>query len=82
VAAISGLTDMDAITLSTSKMAADGAIVTSTAWRAIVIATIANLVFKGGIVASVGGPKLLARIAPLFGINILVGLLLLAFWPG
>lgn len=82
VAAVSGLTDMDAITLSTSRMAHEGTIATGTAWRAIVIATIANLVFKGGIVAVLGGPMLRTRIAALFGINIVVGVLLLLFWPG
>ncbi len=81
VAAVSGLTDMDAITLSTSRMAAQGAVDTGTAWRAIVIAIIANLVFKGGLVAVLGGRKLLARIAALFGINIVVGVLILLFWP-
>ncbi len=82
VAAISGLTDMDAITLSTSRMAVEGSVSTSTTWRVIVIATIANLLFKGGIVAVLGGRKLLARIAMLFGINIAAGVALLLFWPG
>lgn len=82
VAAVSGLTDMDAITLSTSRMSAEGALAPATAWRLIVVAAIANLVFKGGIVAALGGPRLFARIAVLFGLNILVGALLLVFWPG
>jgi uncharacterized membrane protein (DUF4010 family) len=81
VAAISGMTDMDAITLSTSKMAAQNTLETGTAWRAIIIATIANLLFKAGIVAVLGGRALLARVAVLFGINILVGVGLLLFWP-
>jgi uncharacterized membrane protein (DUF4010 family) len=81
VAAISGLTDMDAITLSTSRMAANNAIETSTSWRAIIVAAIANLTFKTGIIAVLGGSTLLARVATLFGINILVGVLLLLFWP-
>jgi len=82
VAAISGLTDMDAITLSTSRMAAEGSLAASTAWRAIVVAAIANLVFKGGLVAAIGGPSLVKRVAPLFGVTILVGLALLFAWPG
>ena len=82
VAAISGLTDMDAITLSTSKMAAEGAVASATAWRAIIIACIANLLFKTGIVAVLGGPTLLGRVASLFGVNIAVGILLLVLWPG
>jgi uncharacterized membrane protein (DUF4010 family) len=81
VAAISGLTDMDAITLSTSRLAAEGVIATTTAWRAIIIATIANLVFKAGIVALLGGPALLARVGTLFAINAAVGGLLLVLWP-
>jgi uncharacterized membrane protein (DUF4010 family) len=81
VAAISGLTDMDAITLSTSRMAVQGSVSTSTAWRVIVIATIANLLFKGGIVAVLGGRRLLARVAMPFGISIAAGILLLLFWP-
>jgi uncharacterized membrane protein (DUF4010 family) len=82
VAAISGLTDMDAITLSTSRMSAEGALSPATAWRAIVVAAIANLVFKCGIVAVLGGRRLLARVALLFGFNVLVGALLLVLWPG
>jgi uncharacterized membrane protein (DUF4010 family) len=81
VAAISGLTDMDAITLSTSRMAADGLIATATAWRAIIVATIANLAFKAGIVAFLGGMALAARVGVLFGINIAVGVALLLVWP-
>ncbi len=68
VAAISGLTDMDAITLSTSRMAARGAVETGAAWRAIVIASMANLAFKAGIVAAVGGRAIFVRIVPVFGI--------------
>lgn len=82
VAAVSGLTDMDAITLSTSRMSAEGALAPATAWRAIVVAAIANLLFKGGIAGVLGGRRLFARVALLFGVNILVGVLLLVLWPG
>jgi uncharacterized membrane protein (DUF4010 family) len=81
VAAVSGLTDMDAITLSTSRMAASGALATETTWRAIVIATIANLACKAGIVALLGGPALFRRIAVLFGIQASAGIALLLLWP-
>lgn len=77
VAAISGLTDMDAITLSTSRMAARGAVETSAAWRAIVIASMANLVFKAGIVAVVGGRAVFMRLLPIFGMVFGVGVALL-----
>lgn len=81
VAGISGLTDMDAITLSTSRMASQSDLSADTAWRAIVVATIANLVFKAGIAGALGGRVLFARLAVLFGINILVALALLVLWP-
>jgi uncharacterized membrane protein (DUF4010 family) len=77
VAAISGLTDMDAITLSTSRMAARDGIDTGAAWRAIVIASLANLVFKAGIVAVVGGRAIFVRLLPIFGIIFSVGVVLL-----
>ena len=44
-------------------MAASAAIETSTSWRAIIVAAIANLAFQAGLVAVVGGPTLLARVA-------------------
>jgi uncharacterized membrane protein (DUF4010 family) len=81
-AAISGLTDMDAITLSASGMAARGAVSTSVAWRAIVIATISNLLFKAAVVAVLAGSPMARRIAVMFAIEIAVGLALLAMWPG
>lgn len=77
VAAISGLTDMDAITLSTARMAARDAVDTGVAWRAIVVASMANLVFKAGIVAVVGGRAIFVRLLPIFGIVFGVGMLLL-----
>jgi uncharacterized membrane protein (DUF4010 family) len=72
---------MDAITLSTAQMVNNSRLEADTAWRAIIIATIANLTFKGGIVAVMGGRVLLRRVALLFGINIMVGIGILLFWP-
>jgi len=77
VAAVSGLTDMDAITLSTARMAARDAVEAGVAWRAIVIASMANLVFKAGIVAVVGGRAIFVRLLPIFGIIFGVGVALL-----
>jgi len=81
-AGISGLTDMDAITLSTSRLAAGGSIEASTAWRAIVIAAIANLIFKGVVVATLAGSALARRIWMFFGIQMAAGIALLLLWPG
>ena len=81
VAVVSGLTDMDAITLSTARLAADGQLTTETAWRAIVIASMSNLVFKGGAVAVLGSPALRRKIAVLFGLALAAGGVILVAWP-
>jgi uncharacterized membrane protein (DUF4010 family) len=81
VAALSGLTDMDAITLSTARLVSGGGLDPGTGWRAIVLASLSNLVFKAGIVAVLGSRKLLGRIALLFGAALGGGALILWLWP-
>ena len=81
VAVISGLTDMDAITLSTATLTRDGRVEPETLWRVVVVAAIANLAFKLGMAAALGGRDLLARLAPYFGAGAAVGVLLILFWP-
>ncbi len=81
VAVLSGLTDMDAITLSTSRMVAAGRLTSETGWKLIVSAAMANLIFKAGLIATLGHRKLLWQIAILFGILFLVGALLIALLP-
>jgi uncharacterized membrane protein (DUF4010 family) len=80
-AGISGLTDMDAITLSTSRMSANGLLPPSAAWRAIVLGILSNLAFKAVLVAVLGGWTLARRVAALFAVQIGLGLGLLAAWP-
>lgn len=53
-AAAAGLTDMDAITLSTATLVRDGLLDADTAWRLIVTAALSNLVFKFSIVLALG----------------------------
>jgi uncharacterized membrane protein (DUF4010 family) len=81
VAVVSGLTDMDAITLSTAEMFREQRIDGSTSWRIILIAMLANLAFKGAAVAILGSRKLTWLIALVFGITIAIGVALLLFWP-
>ena len=78
VAALSGLTDMDAITLSTARMVNAGEIPPETAWRLILAASMSNLVFKAGVVGVLGGHGLFGRIAVRFGIALGVMAALLA----
>jgi uncharacterized membrane protein (DUF4010 family) len=81
VAALSGLTDMDAITLSTARLVSGGGLDPGTGWRAIVLAALSNLVFKAGVVAVLGSRKLLGRIVLLFGAALGGGGLILWLWP-
>ena len=82
VAAISGLTDMDAITLSTSELMRADELLPSTGWRLILVGSLANLVFKGGIVAALGHPKLRRRIGIAFTAALVAGVGILFLWPG
>jgi uncharacterized membrane protein (DUF4010 family) len=81
VSVISGLTDMDAITLSTAHLAEAGGVETSTAWRAIVAAAMANFVFKFGVVASLAKGALTSRIGAAFGLAVASGAALILLWP-
>lgn len=81
VAARSGLTDMDAITLSTAQMIKKEQLDVHTGWRMILIGALFNLVFKAAAVAILGHRRLLLRIAIAFGIAVLGGVLVLLAWP-
>ncbi|MDX1681985.1 MAG: DUF4010 domain-containing protein [Phycisphaeraceae bacterium] len=81
VAGLAGLTKMDAITLSTASLVADGNLAADTGWRMIIVASMTNMVFKAGIAGSLGGRRLLARLAVLFGLGIGGGVMLLWLWP-
>jgi uncharacterized membrane protein (DUF4010 family) len=78
VAVFSGLTDMDAITLSTSRLVSAERLTPQTGWKVIVAAVMANLIFKAGLVAMLGHRKLFLRVAGLFGILVIVGGVLIA----
>jgi uncharacterized membrane protein (DUF4010 family) len=81
VAALSGLTDMDAVTLSSARMMSRGTIEAATAWRLIVTAAMANLAFKAGMAGMLGGRRLLLAIGGAFGLSFVGGAALIAFWP-
>lgn len=80
VAVISGLTDVDAITLSTSRLAQTGQIGATLAWRLIILAAMANLVFKAGIVAVLGEKRMFGIVAGLSAISVATGGAILMFW--
>lgn len=81
VSIISGLTDLDAITLSTAKMTEQKSLEPELGWRLILVAALANLVFKGGMAIVMGNRNLGRVVGLLFGILIISGVLIILFWP-
>ena len=81
VAVVSGLTDMDAITLSSARLVESGRTDPSTGWHAILIAAMSNLVFKFGTVSLLGHRILTLRIGGVFGLILICGGVVLSFWP-
>jgi uncharacterized membrane protein (DUF4010 family) len=81
VAALSGLTDMDAITLSAAQMINRGQLDIGTGWRMILIGFLSNLLFKTAAVAVLGCRVLLVKVVVAFGLALVGGLALLVFWP-
>jgi uncharacterized membrane protein (DUF4010 family) len=82
VALVSGLTDVDAITLSTLHLYDLGKLLPAQAVIAIVLALISNIAFKLGLVFAVGGADLARRCAlPMLAAAATAGLAL-AVLPG
>ena len=81
VAALSGLTDVDAISLSSAQMINDNRLDADTAWRLILLASLSNLLFKGLVVAVLGSRRLLVRVGVLFAVVFAIGTSILIFWP-
>jgi uncharacterized membrane protein (DUF4010 family) len=71
---ISGLPDVDAVTLSMAQLTgAEGGLRMSTGARAIVIGAMANTLAKGGIVLGTGSPSLRRAILPSVGLMLAAG---------
>jgi len=81
VAVFSGLTDMDAITLSSARLVESGRTDLSTGWRAILIAAMSNFVFKFGTVSLLGHRLLTLLIGTAFGLILICSAVVLWFWP-
>jgi len=73
-AAVSGIADVDAITLSLARMAGDGTVAVETATLGIVLATMVNTAVKGGIVLALGAASLRKSILPPIGLILACGL--------
>lgn len=81
VAIISGLTDLDAITLSTGQLADSNKIEARIAWQVILTAVLSNLLFKFGIVAALGSANLRKKVAWSFAGALVAGIGIILFWP-
>lgn len=81
VAALSGLTDIDAITLSTAQMITAERLNVAIGWRMMLVGALSNILFKGFVIAVLGPSRLFGRIAALFGFALAGGVLLLWLWP-
>jgi uncharacterized membrane protein (DUF4010 family) len=79
VAMISGLTDMDAITLSVARLVRGGEIEPAAGWRAVMIGAMANMVFKASIAGVLGSRLLFLRLLLLFSPALLGGVLLVVW---
>lgn len=81
VALISGLTDVDALTLSVAQHFSEGELSANTSWRAIFLATLSNLAFKTGAAALLGSTPLRKWILGCGSTALVIGLGLLVLWP-
>ncbi len=81
VAALSGLTDMDAITLSTAQLIRSGGLDVDTGWRMMLVGSLSNILFKTLAIGLLGSRRLLARMLVLFGFSMAGGVLILWLWP-
>lgn len=81
VAALSGLTDMDAITLSSAQLVNAGQLSPWTCWRVVMVGALANLAFKFGLVALLGDARMRKWVGITFGLAAAIGSALVAWWP-
>jgi len=81
VAGLSGLTDVDAITLSTAQLVRMERLAADQAWRVVLIATTSNLAFKMGVAGVLGGRRLVRRLSLPIGLAIGGAVALFLFYP-
>jgi uncharacterized membrane protein (DUF4010 family) len=75
VAAVAGLLDVDAVTITLAQEAANGGLAPMTAARAIALAALVNTAVKGGIAAALGGRPMLRSASAVLATALLAGLI-------
>jgi uncharacterized membrane protein (DUF4010 family) len=68
VAAVSGINDVDAITLAASNLVRDGAASAAVGAQAVLAAVAVNTLVKAGLAVVLGSRRLGARVAPVLGV--------------
>jgi uncharacterized membrane protein (DUF4010 family) len=81
VAGLAGLADLDAISLSTARLMAEGNLEPSLGWRLIVTAGLANLLFKTVLAGLLAGTTFFHNLLRWHAVPLLGGLLMLLCWP-
>ncbi len=80
VSVISGLTDVDALTLSTAQLVSQSRVDPITGSHLILIGALANLVFKSGIVFAIGDRRAAKLVAVAVAIAVVTGIAILFAW--
>lgn len=80
VAGLSGLTEVDALTLSTARMAREHQTIMADGWRLVLFGTLTNFASKAAIAAALGGRRFGARIVLCFLPPAAIGAALLLGW--
>ena len=71
---LSGLTDMDAISLSMAGSHTSGSVPLTLAGQAIIVAAVANSIVKAGIAVCLGSPALRREVSVVLGLTSLAGI--------
>jgi uncharacterized membrane protein (DUF4010 family) len=80
ISVFSGLIDIDAITISTSKLLQIEAIETDMGWKSILLAFMSNLAFKGGMILVFAHSALKLKLGFHFLFSLFTGLIIFIFW--
>lgn len=80
VGTIGGLVDVDAVAVAAARVRQDASAAMEAAGGAYLLATVSNLVFKGGAVVMTGGAELARRVLPAFGVLAVATGAMLVVW--
>jgi uncharacterized membrane protein (DUF4010 family) len=80
VGAVGGLVDVDSVVVAVARVRQQGLVDVNGAGGAYLLATLTNLLFKGGVVLFVGGRELSRRVLPIFAALALATGAIVLFW--